>query len=207
MAANETTTSYLNQPELGACALIQDLLPMYIEGEVTPASRELITEHLSHCERCAGFLAGARSVREQLRRDSALRDNSVERDQAARQALITGQRRMMALALGVFGLLFLSMIGTAVALNLFWAPAASMPAPMSPVTDYPMAWPDPQVLDADQHRREMEEADIPYRREMEEADIPYWDPQPEQFMQPAMPPSMPTPTLVPASSSDAAPHP
>jgi anti-sigma factor RsiW len=195
MTAYETTTSHLIQPELGTCALIQDLLPMYLEAEVTPTSRELISEHLSRCERCAGFLAGARSVREQLRRDSALRDDSVERDHAARQALITGQRRMMALALGVFGFLFLSLAATAVALNLFRAPVASMAAPIPIMNDLPAAWPDPQIVDPEQHRREMEAAGMPV-----------WDPQPG-MIQPAVPPSMPTPTLVPTPSADPAPRP
>src|SRR4029079_18523438 len=119
MTSYESPTSRLVQQELGACALIQDLLPLYIEGEVTPASRDLIAEHIAHCDRCAGFLAGARSVREQLRREATLRETSVGHDQAARQAIITGQRRVMALALGVFALLFLSMAATAVAIGFF----------------------------------------------------------------------------------------
>jgi hypothetical protein len=69
MTAYESNTHRLNQQELGACALIEDLLPLYLEGEVSPGSRDLIVEHLARCERCAGFLAGAQSVRAQLRRD------------------------------------------------------------------------------------------------------------------------------------------
>ncbi len=61
-ASYESTTSRLAQQELGACTLIQDLLPLYMDGEVSPSSRETIAEHLTRCERCAGFLAGARSV-------------------------------------------------------------------------------------------------------------------------------------------------
>ena len=50
------------------CALVQDLLPLYNEGEVSPDSRELIVDHLAWCERCAGFLAGAQTVRAHLQR-------------------------------------------------------------------------------------------------------------------------------------------
>jgi predicted anti-sigma-YlaC factor YlaD len=108
MTAFETTTSRLVQQELGACALIQDLLPLYIENEVTPASRDLIAEHLAHCERCAGFLAGARSTREQLHRESMLRETSVVHDRAARQAIIVGQWQFKALVLGVLCLAILA---------------------------------------------------------------------------------------------------
>lgn len=181
MTAYETTTSRLIQQELGACALIQDLLPLYLEGEVSPASRDLIGEHLSRCEHCAGFLAGARSVREQLRRESALRETSVERDHTARQAIVIGQRRVM--ALGVFGLLFLFMAATALAINLVKPTSAIAPEPIPVVTDMPISWPDRQLLEADLHRRAMEEAG----RFVGE-------PQPDQFnTQPAVPPPAPVP--------------
>ena len=58
MTAYETTTARLFQQELGACALIQDLLPLYVEGEVSPGSRAMIMEHVARCEHCAGYLAG-----------------------------------------------------------------------------------------------------------------------------------------------------
>jgi len=53
-------------PAQPPCALVQDLLPLYLEGEVSPGSTGLIVDHLARCERCAGFLAGAQSVRGQL---------------------------------------------------------------------------------------------------------------------------------------------
>jgi hypothetical protein len=151
MTSYESPTSRLVQQELGACALIQDLLPLYIEGEVTPASRDLIAEHIAHCDRCAGYLAGARSVREQLRREATLRETSVGHDQAARQAIITGQRRVMALALGVFGLLFLSMAATAVAIGFFRNTAAPAPVPIVEPASMPSMVPfaDPQLFDAE----------------------------------------------------------
>ncbi len=66
MAAYESTTVRLDPSK--TCVLIEDLLPLYMEGEVSPGSRDMIVEHLAICERCAGFLAGAQSVRAHLRR-------------------------------------------------------------------------------------------------------------------------------------------
>ena len=54
-----------------ACAMVQDLLPLYIDGEVSPATREQMTAHLGICPDCAGRLRGARSVQSELRRDLA----------------------------------------------------------------------------------------------------------------------------------------
>jgi hypothetical protein len=191
MTAYETTTSRLVQQELGACALIQDLLPLYIEGEVTPASRDLIAEHLARCERCTGFMAGARSVRDQLRRESAQRESSVAHDHAARQAVVTGQRRLMALVLGVFGMLFLAMGATAIAFTFFRSSpdAVGVPAAM-PAVDAPIPWSDAGLPEAELHRRAMEEAGLLY-----------WDPQTNQFIEqnPAgFPAAFPTATPVPA---------
>lgn len=57
------------EPNRDMCALVQDLLPLYLDDEVSMDSRALIAAHLNECPHCAGFLAGARSVREQLRRE------------------------------------------------------------------------------------------------------------------------------------------
>jgi hypothetical protein len=81
--------------ESGTCALVQDLLPLYLEGEISTGSRDVIVEHLAQCERCAGFLAGTQSTRAQLRRDGIQRAQVVQRDQPARQALSIGQRRAL----------------------------------------------------------------------------------------------------------------
>lgn len=88
----ESTTTRMAQAELGACTLIQDLLPLYLEGEVTPASRELIAEHMARCERCAGFLAGAQSVRTQLRAETTQRQQATQHDQPWQLAVSAGQR-------------------------------------------------------------------------------------------------------------------
>jgi hypothetical protein len=99
MTTYETTTTRLIQQELGACALIQDLLPLYVEGEVSPGSRDLIVEHVARCERCAGYLAGTQNVLTQLRRDRSIHITTLERDTPNRQTLTGGQRLVTAIAL------------------------------------------------------------------------------------------------------------
>jgi anti-sigma factor RsiW len=94
----EAPSSYQFQQELGACSLIQDLLPLYLEGEVSPSSRDLIIEHLPHCERCAGFLAGAQSVRALLRHDARQHAQVIAHDQPAQQALGSGQQAVTGIA-------------------------------------------------------------------------------------------------------------
>ena len=103
MTSYEAPTTHLLHQELNTCALIEDLLPLYIEGEVSPASRDLMVEHLARCEHCAGFLAGAQSARTQLRRDNIARANSIARDQPAQLAVSTGQRLVKVAALLVLG--------------------------------------------------------------------------------------------------------
>lgn len=88
MQAYETSTTRLRAEALDACALVQDLLPLYLEGEVSTVSREQISQHLAGCERCAGFLAGAQSVRAQLRRHDQQRAASLQADQQPRGAVL-----------------------------------------------------------------------------------------------------------------------
>jgi predicted anti-sigma-YlaC factor YlaD len=91
MRSYESTTTRL-QHDVQLCALVQDLLPLYVEGEVTTSSRDAITGHLSQCERCAAFLAGAQSVRAQLRRGNAEATRALAADQPAQQAMQTYRR-------------------------------------------------------------------------------------------------------------------
>jgi len=182
MTAFETTTSRLVQQELGACALIQDLLPLYIENEVTPASRELIAEHLARCERCAGFLAGARSTREQLHRESTLRETSIAHDRAARQAIVAGQRQFMAVVLGVLCLVIAS---GAISIGFFKASPTNEPG----MSEMGVPSTDQQLLEEEMHRRAMEEAGLLF-----------WDPQTNQFIDQnpgPMPTQIPSPTSPP----------
>jgi hypothetical protein len=99
MTAYESITSRLVQQELGACVLIQDLLPLYVEGEVSPGSRELIVEHVAHCERCAGYLAGTQSALAQLRRERTVHIATLARDVPNRRTVVGGQRLVAAIAL------------------------------------------------------------------------------------------------------------
>jgi hypothetical protein len=98
MTAYESTTSRLLQHELGACVLIQDLLPLYVEGEVSPGSRDMIVEHVARCERCAGYLAGTQNALIQLRRDRTTHITTLKRDTPNRQTLAGGQRVVTAIA-------------------------------------------------------------------------------------------------------------
>ncbi|QCR31191.1 zf-HC2 domain-containing protein [Lysinibacillus sp. SGAir0095] len=34
------------------CTIIQDVLPLYIDGVVSPDTKEMVDEHLKHCEKC-----------------------------------------------------------------------------------------------------------------------------------------------------------
>lgn len=70
MIMNEAYTSMTQRiaVEHTDCALVQDLLPLYLDNEVSPESHARIAEHIQRCERCANYLAGARSVRGQLLR-------------------------------------------------------------------------------------------------------------------------------------------
>jgi hypothetical protein len=65
---NQETTTSLPYDDFDDCPLIRDLLSLYVEDEVTPASRTIIEIHLSDCASCAAFLAGAQSMQSQLSR-------------------------------------------------------------------------------------------------------------------------------------------
>ena len=112
MTAYESVTTEIPSPEFGACALIQDLLPLYAEGEVSPGSRDTIAEHLARCERCASYLAGAQSVRAQLGREHVQRVSLLMRDRPARDVVTSGRRlatmiaTLALCALGALGSLF-----------------------------------------------------------------------------------------------------
>lgn len=99
MTAYESTTARLLQQELGDCVLIQDLLPLYVEGEVSPGSRDMIMEHVARCEHCAGYLAGTQNALTQLRRDRTSHQTTLDHDTPNRQALAGGQRIVALIAM------------------------------------------------------------------------------------------------------------
>jgi|GEM_PF-1031726 hypothetical protein len=90
MTAFESSTIQLPQSqESSYCALIQDLLPLYLEGEVNPISRDQIAEHISHCNHCSGFLAGARSMHSQLQMELQQRQAAIAQSKPQTQRLFT----------------------------------------------------------------------------------------------------------------------
>jgi hypothetical protein len=115
MHAYETSTTRLRAETIDPCALVQDLLPLYLEGEVSAVSREQISQHLAGCERCAGFLAGAQSVRAQLRRHDQQRVASLQADQRPRGAVLLWRELLaggMAMLLCLPGGVTAAMVGS-----------------------------------------------------------------------------------------------
>ena len=94
MKYNDIRTRRLGSETQGVCALVQDMMPFYMEDDVSAQSRLFIDEHLETCDRCASFLAGGRSVQEHLRRDTTLRSDVLARDTSAQDVAITGRRQL-----------------------------------------------------------------------------------------------------------------
>jgi hypothetical protein len=91
-----TQRQRLPHAEIPGCALIQDLIPLYLDGEVTHESHVLMADHLQHCERCSGYLAGARSVRSQI-----LSEQQAIRAAGATQPTITQLREPVTNSFGM----------------------------------------------------------------------------------------------------------
>jgi anti-sigma factor RsiW len=89
------TTTRVATREVAPCALVQDLLPLYLEGDVGPASRDLISDHLNQCQHCAGYLAGARSMQGILRAELAQRAASAGAPAPEQMALRQWQRMVV----------------------------------------------------------------------------------------------------------------
>jgi hypothetical protein len=83
------------------CTLVQDLLPLYLDQEVSPESHAVIAEHLAQCERCSGYLAGARSMRAQILRDQ----QAMQAVTSTQPALALVQRPWVMTLVGVLGAL------------------------------------------------------------------------------------------------------
>ena len=39
------------------CDIVQDLLPLYLDGICSEGSRKFVEEHISECEKCSGTLS------------------------------------------------------------------------------------------------------------------------------------------------------
>ena len=92
MEQQDTSKRQLTEWEAALCPLVQDLLPLYIEGEVSPDSTRRIEAHLNSCDLCSAFLAGARSVQTQLGREKMGLDQVLRHDHGAQQTMAVGQR-------------------------------------------------------------------------------------------------------------------
>src|SRR3712207_4963471 len=93
----DTTQRYrLPHAEIPGCALVQDLIPLYLDGEVTPESHALMADHLQQCARCSGYLAGARTVRAQI-----LNEQQTLRAAQVKQPSVAQVREPVAGSLGV----------------------------------------------------------------------------------------------------------
>jgi predicted anti-sigma-YlaC factor YlaD len=76
------------------CVLIQDLLPLYLEDEVSPESHLVIANHLSTCQRCNGFLAGTRAMYDIVQRERQVRSEIIAKD-SDQQTLLAGKRLVL----------------------------------------------------------------------------------------------------------------
>ena len=110
MESYESTTRRMKSDKPGLCALIQDMLPFYLEGDISPQSRQFVESHLEECERCASFLAGGQSVQAHFRRESATRADILDRDRPAQHLIASGQRRVIGTVLAVAGGLVFLMV-------------------------------------------------------------------------------------------------
>lgn len=133
-AHTSNTTRLANQNN---CDLIQDLLPLYLEREVSESSHNLITEHIANCEHCSSYLAGARSMQAQLQREGLQRRNQAAQDGATKQAVALGRRRLAWLLLGGLG----ALAGLALVAFLFLGFGSSRATTFPPPGHMPTAVP------------------------------------------------------------------
>ena len=107
MESYESTTRRMPGEQPGLCALVQDTLPFYMDGDISPESRAFITTHLDGCLACSQFLAGARSAQSHLRRETSARSRSVADDWRAHDAVSRGQRQLFVRAIAAVGVALL----------------------------------------------------------------------------------------------------
>lgn len=53
------------------CFLVRDLLPYYIEGQVSGETRNQVTEHLKECGECSSLLSGIHSANEEIKESAS----------------------------------------------------------------------------------------------------------------------------------------
>ncbi|WP_370814680.1 zf-HC2 domain-containing protein [[Ruminococcus] lactaris] len=42
----------MSKDHFNACAVVQDILPQYYDNACSPASRQMVEQHLMTCEKC-----------------------------------------------------------------------------------------------------------------------------------------------------------
>ena len=131
MDSYESTTRRMKPDKPGLCALIQDILPFYLEGDVSVQSRQFVEGHLEECERCASFLAGGQSVQAHFHRESRTRSVVMDRDRPAQHLIASGQRRVIGLVLAVAGGLALLVVAFGMLIG-FFSGSESRPAAFDP---------------------------------------------------------------------------
>ncbi len=131
MPSYESTTRRIREDQPGLCALIQDALPFYLENELSPEARAFVDTHLETCDRCASFLAGAQSVRGQVRRETAQRVGTLEQDWRAQQAISRGRRRLLIYAFAFVGAVS-SLVVMCAILGFMPGSAVSQPTALQP---------------------------------------------------------------------------
>ncbi len=81
-----------------ACEVIRDLLPLYVDGACSSASREMIEKHLAECGACSALLEAMKSNT----CDKALQ---LEKEEVIARHARSQNRRTLALGAGIAGML------------------------------------------------------------------------------------------------------
>ena len=82
------------------CEIVQDLLPLYVDDICSPASREMIAEHLSTCAECAGMLKSLKNTEIETeliteKNDVLKKQSKVFKRKSALAGLIIGMAMMI----------------------------------------------------------------------------------------------------------------
>lgn len=99
------------------CQLIEDLLPAYLDGTLSPTSRELVEAHLGSCEGCQAMLAFLE--KEQSRSLEARQ--GYERSVTSWSQRLKKHRRLIKLLVGT-GLVLTTLLGSALTLLVLTSP-------------------------------------------------------------------------------------
>jgi hypothetical protein len=118
-----------------SCDLIADLLPAYLEGEASPATRNLVESHLDRCEGC-------RSLVEEARQGERLLAGGVPSEEAAAEiavdrAVVRFRRGLLVVAALLFGGVALLLAET---MRIIFLSILDAPLPRPDAADLGVAW-------------------------------------------------------------------